>query len=151
MTKLPSDQLKIRQLQNAGVQTLMETATTAASRFASIKMTLISINGALIVQGVQRLSLAGRSLDEALQGIDRKLVNEVVTSASSAPGDNRLAQAQQLQQVVADTKALQLIIDQARVKNTAQFEQARQIYTQARADMQQLGQVIRPDQQVTYR
>lgn len=150
MTKLPSDQLKIRQLQNAGVQTLMETATTASSRFASIKMTLISINGALVVQGVQRIAQAGRALDETLQDVDRKLMNQVVTTAANAPGDNRMAQAEQLKQVIEDTKALQTIVEQARVKNTAQFEQARQIYSQARADMLQLGNTIRPDQQLNY-
>jgi len=150
MTKLPSDQLAIRQIQNAGVQTLMETATTSSTRFASIKMTLIKINGALIVQGVQRLSAQGKALDETLQTVDRKLMNEVVTVAANAPGDNRLAQAQQLQQVIADTKALQVIVEQARVKNSAQFQQAREIFSQARADMQQLGTTIRPDQPLGY-
>lgn len=150
MTKLPSDQLAIRQIQNAGVQTLMETATTASSRFASIKMTLIKINGALIVQGVQRLAAQGKALDETLQSVDRKLMTDIVTTAATAAGDNRLAQAQQLQQVIADTKALQTIVEQARTKNEAQFQQAREIFSQARADMQTLGNTIRPDQSPSY-
>lgn len=150
MTKLPADQLQIRMIQNAGVSTLMETASSSSSRFANIKMTLIKLNGALIVQNVQRLGQAGKQLDETLQAVDRKLTGEIVANAANAPGENRIAQAQALQQIITDTKALQQIVEQARTKNAAQFQQARDILTQARADMQQLGTTIHPDQPIGY-
>ncbi|GAA0767129.1 hypothetical protein LRH25_28115 [Ideonella azotifigens] len=145
LSRLPSDQMVIRQLQNAGISTLQETTTTASSRFASIKMTLLTIHGALVTQGVQRLAEQGAALDANLLAVRSKLMTEVVGKAATAPGDNRLAQARQLQAIVADTRQLVGIVEQARAKNTQSFEQARQIFAQARQDMAQLGAVIRPD------
>lgn len=55
-TRLPADQIVIQQMEQPGVATLQETATTIASRFASIKMTLLSIHGAFAVKSVQQLS-----------------------------------------------------------------------------------------------
>ena len=56
-------------LENAGLSTLQETMTTAAGRFASIKMTLLTIHGALVTQGVQRLAEQGAALDANLLAI----------------------------------------------------------------------------------
>ncbi|MEY4765508.1 MAG: hypothetical protein RI907_2181 [Pseudomonadota bacterium] len=148
LTRLPSDQLVIRQLQNAGITTLQETTTTAAARFASIKMTLLTIHGALITQGVQRLAQQGAHLDDNLLAVRGKLMREVVQSAAQAPGDNRLAQARQLQAIVADSQALVTIVEQARSRNAQSFQQARDLFAQARQDMVQLGMVVRPDQQL---
>lgn len=146
LTRLPSDQLVIRQLQNAGITTLQETTTTAAARFASIKMTLLTIHGALVTQGVQRLAQQGAHLDDNLLAVRSKLMREVTQTAAQAPGENRLAQARQLQAIVADSHALVALVEQSRERNAQSFEQARTLFAQARQDMIQVGMVVRPDQ-----
>ncbi|NDY74765.1 hypothetical protein G3N28_22700, partial [Desulfobacter hydrogenophilus] len=62
-TRLPADQMVIQQIEQAGITTLQETATTVAARFASIKMTLLSIHGAFAVKGVQQLAARQARLD----------------------------------------------------------------------------------------
>jgi chromosome segregation ATPase len=146
LSRLPSDQLVIRQLQNAGISTLQETSTTAAARFASIKMTLLTIHGALVTQGVQRLAQQGAQLDDNLLAVRSKLMKDVVGTAATAPGDNRLAQARQLQAIVADSQALVTLVEQSRAKNAQSFQQAREMFAQARQDMLAVGAVVRPDQ-----
>lgn len=146
LTRLPTDQLVIRQLQNAGLATWQETTTTAQSRFASIKMTLLTLHGTLMTQGVQKLAEQGRSLDENLAAVRGQLLRDVVQTSANMPGDNRLAQAQQLQQIVAESRALQDIVVQARSANAAKFEQARHLLAQAQKDILALGRDLRPDQ-----
>jgi molecular chaperone GrpE (heat shock protein) len=145
LTRLPTDQLVIRQLQNAGLATWQETTTTASARFASIKMTLLTLHGTLMTQGVQKLAEQGRSLDENLAAVRGQLLRDVVTTSANMPGDNRLAQAQQLQQVVAESRALQGIVTQARSANAVKFEQARVLLAQAQNDIVALGREVRPD------
>jgi len=144
LTKLPADQLVIRQLQNAGVATLQELATTMASRFASIKMTLLTIHGARMVQDLQRLAQQGADLDSNLNKVRGMLMKDVVETAATAPGDNRLAQAQQLQSVVADTQSLVALVDAARDTNQRKFDEARALMAQAREDMLTLGKGLNP-------
>lgn len=150
LSRLPADQLVIRQLQNAGITTLQETSTTAASRFASIKMTLLAIHGALVTKSVQQLADQGAALDANLATVRATLMRDVVTRAANAPGDNRLAQAGQLRGIVSETTALVDIIEQARMGNAQKFGQARQMFVQARQEMLALGQQIRPDRQLDY-
>jgi uncharacterized protein YaaN involved in tellurite resistance len=145
LTRLPTDQLVIRQLQNAGLATWQETTTTANARFASIKMTLLTLHGTLLTQGVQKLAEHGRSLDENLAAVRSRLLADVVSTSANMPGDNRLAQAQQLQQIVAESRALQGIVHQARSANAAKFEQAKQLLAQAQAELAALGREVRPD------
>jgi molecular chaperone GrpE (heat shock protein) len=145
LSRLPSDQLVIRQLQNAGLSTWQETTTTAAARFASIKMTLLTLHGALLTQGVQRLADQGRALDDNLAAVRDKLTREVVGTAANLPGENRLAQAKQLQAVVAESRALQDIVVEARAANAAKFAEARRLIAQAQHDMVALGRAVRPD------
>jgi hypothetical protein len=145
LTRLPTDQLVIRQLQNAGLATWQETTTTANARFASIKMTLLTLHGTLMTQGVQKLAEHGRSLDENLAAVRGQLLREVVGTSASMPGDNRLAQAQQLQQIVAESRALQDIATRARSDNAAKFEQARQLLAKAQSEIVALGRTVRPD------
>lgn len=144
LTKLPADQLVIRQLQNAGVATLQELATTMASRFASIKMTLLTIHGARMVQDLQRLAQQGADLDRNLNQVRGMLMKDVVETAATAPGNNRLQQAQQLQSVVADTQNLVALVDAARDSNQRKFEEARALMAQARQDMLALGKGLNP-------
>lgn len=150
LSRIPADQLVIRQLQNAGITTLQETTTTAASRFASIKMTLLTIHGALVTKSVQQLADQGAALDANLAAVRGTLMRDVVTKAANAPGDNRLAQAEQLRGIVSETTALVGIIEQARTSNAQKFEQARNTFAQARQEMLALGQQIRPDRQLNY-
>lgn len=145
MTRLPADQLVIRQLQNAGISTLQETTTTASGRFASIKMTLVTIHGALITQGVQRTAQAGAALDANLLGVRQQLMTEVVTNAANAPGENRKQQADQLVKINAETQELYNLVQQARVKNQQQFAEASNVFAQVRKAQQELGMKIRPD------
>jgi len=144
LTKLPADQLVIRQLQNAGVATLQELATTMASRFASIKMTLLTIHGARMVQDLQRLGQQGADLDRNLNHVRSQLMKDVVETAATAPGNNRLAQAQQLQSVVADTQNLVALVDASRDTNQRKFDEARALMAQARQDMLSLGRQMNP-------
>ena len=150
LSRLPADQLVIRQLQNAGITTLQETSTTAASRFASIKMTLLTIHGALVTKSVQQLADQGAALDANLASVRGTLMRDVVTKAANAPGDNRLAQAEQLRGIVSETTVLVGIIEQARTSNAQKFKQARNTFAQARQEMLALGQQIRPDRQLSY-
>lgn len=150
LSRLPADQLVIRQLQNAGITTLQETSTTAASRFASIKTTLLALHGALVTKSVQQLADQGAALDANLATVRGTLMRDVVTRAVNAPGDNRLAQAEQLSGIVSETTALVGIIEQARMGNAQKFGQARQMFAQARKEMLALGQQIRPDRQLNY-
>jgi hypothetical protein len=145
LTRLPSDQLTIRMLENAGLSTLQETMTTAAGRFASIKMTLLTIHGALVTQGVQRLAEQGAALDANLLAVRSALMKDVVTKAANAPGDNRLADANGLKKIVEETRELVQIVDRAAESNRQKFDAARSITQQARQELLALGAEIRPD------
>ncbi|QHJ00479.1 hypothetical protein GT347_22380 [Xylophilus rhododendri] len=144
-TKLPAEQLVIRQVQTAAVQTVLEVSTTTAQRFASIKMTLLSLHGALATQSLQRIAEQGAQLDSNLAAARAKVVGNVVATAANAPGDNRLRQAGQLRDIVTQTAALQQVVEDARRSNAQKFEEARGLLSQARTDLAQLGATIRPD------
>lgn len=145
LTRLPADQLVIRQLQNAGIQTLQETTTTATQRFNSIKMTLVTLNSTLIAKSVQQLAQQGAELDANLLKVRGTLMQGVVTTAANAPGDNRLEQARQIEQIVADTKAMQQIVEDARTTNAQKFGQARQSLEKSREELLMLGQSVQPN------
>ncbi|MEJ8851959.1 hypothetical protein [Variovorax rhizosphaerae] len=148
LTKLPAEQLIIRQIQTATIQTVQEVTTTAAGRFASIKMTLLTLHGAMTVQNLQRTDRQGAELDANLNSVRNKLVKQVVTAAANAPGDNRLAQANQLKGVTRTVSELVAITEKARIDNQAKFEAARTMLVQARTELTGLGAVIRPDKAV---
>ncbi len=141
MTRLPADQLVIQELQNAGFQTLLESYTTINSRFSSIKMTIITLNSALINKGVQRLEEEGATLDANLATIRNKVAKEVMTKAANAAGENRLAQANQIKSIVQSTNELMQIAEQAKVSNAEKFSQAKEIFTQARQELLSLKKV----------
>lgn len=144
MTRLPAEQLIIRQLQNAGITTLQELTITMGDRFASIRMTLLGIHGANLVRNVQRLGQANANLDNQLQEARAKLMGTVVATAAQAPGNNRLEQANNLKRIVADTQNLQNIVEAAREANRTKFDEARTTMTQVRQDLLSLGQKINP-------
>lgn len=143
LARLPADHEVIRQIQVAGVGTLQEVSTTASSRFASIKMTLLSLHGALSVRGLQKLAQQGADLDANLQGVREMMVKDVVTTAANAPGDNRLAQAEQLKAVVASARELATIVQASRENNQKKFATARTMFAEAQKEMLALGRTRR--------
>jgi hypothetical protein len=97
-----------------------------------------------MVQDLQRLAQQGADLDSNLNKVRGMLMKDVVETAATAPGDNRLAQAQQLQSVVADTQSLVALVDAARDTNQRKFDEARALMAQAREDMLALGKSMNP-------
>lgn len=148
LTKLPTDQIIIRQLQNAGIGTLQELSTTMSSRFNSIKSELLVIHGALAVQGVQRLGQQGAALDANLGKVRGKLMKDVVLTAATMPGQNRAQQANQLKALVENSRELQAITVSARDENKRQFDEARQTMAAVRRDLLELGLAVNPGQPV---
>ncbi len=144
-TKLPAEQLVIRQVQTATIQTVQEITTTTAGRFASIKMTLLTLHGAMGVRNLQRTAQQGAELDANLSRTRDRLIRETATTAAHAPGDNRLQQAEQIRQVTANVRELVEIAERARAANRAKFDEARTLLARARDELTGLGAVIRPD------
>lgn len=138
-TRLPADQMVIQQIEQAGVATLQETATTLASRFASIKMTLLSIHGAFAVKSVQQIASRQAKLDEQLTELRGRALKDVAVTAATAPGDNRLAQAQQIENIIATTKEIHGLVAEAKRSTDAKFEQARQKFSAAREELATLA------------
>ena len=138
-TRLPADQLVIQQIEQAGVATLQETATTIASRFASIKMTLLSIHGAFAVKSVQQLGERQARMDEQLTKLRGAALKDVAVAAARAPGDNRLAQAQQIEAIIVSTREIHELVEAARSETEEKFETARQKFAQARSELAALG------------
>ncbi|KQZ91681.1 hypothetical protein [Agrobacterium tumefaciens] len=138
-TRLPADQMVIQQIELAGVATLQETATTVASRFASIKMTLLSIHGAFAVKSVQQLSQRQARMDEQLANIRGATLKDVAVTAAQAPGDNRLAQAEQISSIVATTKEIHGMIETAKRQTDEKFAVAREKFAEARQDLAKLS------------
>jgi hypothetical protein len=138
-TRLPADQMVIQQIELAGVATLQETATTVASRFASIKMTLLSIHGAFAVMSVQQLSQRQARMDDQLAKIRAATLKDVAVTAAEAPGDNRLAQAKQIESIVATTKEIHGLIETAKRQTDEKFSVARQKFLEARRELSSLA------------
>lgn len=134
-TRLPADQLVIQQIEQAGIATLQETATTVASRFASIKMTLLAIHGAFSVKSVQQISSRQAKLDQQLTDIRARVTKDAAVTAAKAPGENRLAQAQQIQAIVASMAEIHDLVQVAQAETEQNFEQARSIFASARNEL----------------
>ncbi len=138
-TRLPADQIVIQQIEQAGVATLQETATTAASRFASIKMTLLAIHAAFAVKSVQQLSERQARMDEQFIKIRSATLKDVAVAAAKAPGDNRMAQAEQIEHIIATTKEVHAMIQVAKRETEEKFAKARQKFVEARRELAQLS------------
>ncbi|HEY4200303.1 MAG TPA: hypothetical protein VGM83_07055 [Devosiaceae bacterium] len=138
-TRLPADKMVIQQIEQAGIATLQETATTVASRFASIKMALLSIHGAFAVKNVQQLAGRQAKLDQQLTELRGRALKDVAVAAAAAPGDNRLAQAQQIEQVIATTREIHGLVDAARKSTEEKFDEARRKFIAAREDLATLA------------
>lgn len=138
-TRLPADQLVIQQIEQAGIETLQETATTVASRFASIKMTLLAIHGAFSVKSVQQVASRQAKLDQQLTDIRSRVTKDAAVTAAKAPGDNRLAQAQQIQGIIASMAEIHDLVQAAQAESEQNFDQARQIFASARGELANLA------------
>lgn len=134
-TRLPADQMVIQQIEQAGVATLQEAATTIAARFSSIKMTLLSLHSAFAVKSVQQISERQKKMDEQLTKLREMAVKDVAVSAAKAPGDNRLAQAQQIETIIASTREIHALVEQAKQQTAEKFEIARQKFAKARDEL----------------
>ena len=139
LSRLPADRLLIRQLQQAGYATLQQMASTLAGRFNSIRMSLLSLHGARLTQDLQRLAESGAALDANLARVRGQLVREVAATAIRAPGEQALAQARQLQMIVADSQRLRGELQTLRQQSTDQQQRARQLLAEARAQMLDLA------------
>lgn len=138
-TRLPADQMVIQQIEQAGIATLQETATTIASRFASIKMTLISIHGAFAVKSVQQMSERQARMDEQLTKLRGEALKDVAVTAAKAPGDNRLAQARQIEAIIASTREIHALVEEAKAETEEKFTRARQKFAEARSALARLS------------
>lgn len=138
LTKLPADQIMLREIQQAGFSTMQEISTTASGRFANIKRTLIKIHAARMTRDVQRLDQRGAELDANLATVGRNLSREIITQAAHAPGDNRLAQANQVKALVEEAASLKQLVNEAKALNQTKFAQARTVLADARECMRVL-------------
>ena len=134
-TRLPADQMVIQQIEVAGIATLQETATTVSSRFASIKMTLLAIHGAFAVKSVQQIAERQARLDQQLTQLRGQATKDVAVAAAKAPGDNRVAQAQQIAAIITQTREIHELVETAKQETEAKFEAARQMFEQSRAEL----------------
>lgn len=134
-TRLPADQMVIQQIEAAGIATLQETATTVSSRFASIKMTLLAIHGAFAVKSVQQIAERQARLDQQLTQLRGQATKDVAVAAAKAPGDNRVAQAQQIAAIITQTREIHELVETAKQETEAKFETARQMFEKSRADL----------------
>lgn len=139
-TRLPADQIVIQQIEQAGIATLQETTTTMSARFSSIKMTLLSLQGAFAIKNVQQMGDRQKKMDEQLTQIRQEAIKDVATSAARAPGDNRLAQAEQIQSIIASTREIHALVEQAKRDTAQKFELARAKFAAARNDLVTLEQ-----------
>lgn len=138
-TRLPADQLVIQQIEQAGIATLQETATAVSSRFASIKMTLLTIHGAFAVKNVQQIAERQAKLDAQLTDLRSRALKDVAVKAATAPGDNRLAQTKQIEQIIATTKEIHGLVAAAKVATDEKFEEARRRFAAARQELASLS------------
>jgi len=135
LTSIPADDLVIRQLQNANVSARQDAMTTLPARFTNIKMTILKLNSALILQGMQNVADHSKRLDDALSAVTSQLTKEVVTHAANAPGEARKAQAEQILGIITDTKELLQIAEKGRENNKKNFADARKLFADARQAM----------------
>ena len=136
-TRLPADHIIIQQIEQAGVATLQETTITASSRFASIKTTLLAINGAFNVKNVQQMAQKQALMAQQLQQIRSQLTKEIVNTAITNPGDNRLEQVAQIEKIIQDAKEIRELIKTAQEINESKFRTVREKFETLRNQLSQ--------------
>lgn len=136
--RLPADHVIIQQIEQAGIATLQETTITASSRFASIKTTLLAVNGAFNVKSVQQIADRQAKMDQQLQMVRSQITKEIVNTAYSAPGDNRLEQASQIEKIIADAREIKELVKKAQGVNEEKFRTARARFEEVRKQLSSL-------------
>jgi hypothetical protein len=134
-TRLPADHIIIQQIEQAGVATLQETIITASSRFASIKTTLLAINGAFNVKSVQQIAQKQAAMGQQLQQIRSQLTKEIMTTAMASPGDNRLEQVAQVEKIIQDAREIRDLMKKAQEINEGKFRTAREKFVELRSQL----------------
>ena len=56
-------------------------------------------------------------------------------TAAKAPGDNRIAQAQQIAAIIIQTREIHELVETAKQETEAKFETARQMFEKSRAEL----------------
>jgi hypothetical protein len=134
-SRLPAEQLVTQQIQDAGVSTLQETATGGLQRFVSLKSTLLALHGALSVQSLQQTNAKNAHLEQQLLAVRASAMKQVVTTAATAPGENRLQQAKQIETIIAQAKELNTIVKSGRDICNQKFDEARGIFAKSREEL----------------
>ena len=80
-----------------------------------------------------------KSTDESLQNVRNALLKDIATTAAHAPGDNRLAQAKQIEGMIAAAKEFDTIVAGARKVNDTKFDEARKSFATSRAALAELS------------
>lgn len=92
----------------------------------------------IAVKTVQQLSARQSKLDEQLTKVRGEALKDVAVTAAKAPGDNRLAQAKQIEAVIASTKEINELVKSARKETDEKFEAARGLFAQSRSTLAEL-------------
>lgn len=142
LTRIPAEQASIAILTDASVKTLQESVGSSSATFASIKSTLISINGIIVTMGLQNSSKGTQNLNRNLLETRAKMLNQVVTTATESIGLARIEQAQQVKDVIAQTAAMYENKRKLELLNKDRFIQAQAILSDSRAQMLQLSQTV---------
>ena len=102
-------------------------------------MTLLSIHGAFAVKSVQQIAGRQAKLDQQLTELRGRALKDVAVAAAQAPGDNRVAQAQQIESIIATTKEIHGLVEAARKTTDEKFEIARRKFADARQELSTLS------------
>ena len=102
-------------------------------------MTLLSIHGAFAVRSVQQIAGRQAKLDRQLTELRGRALKDVAVTAAIAPGDNRVAQAQQIETIIATTKEIHGLVEVARKTTDEKFEIARRKFADARRELATLA------------
>lgn len=145
LTKIPADQMIIRQIQEVGIKTLSETGSSMYSRFSSIKQTVIALHASMKNQDLQLVEASGRSLDQNLQSVNSMVLKNTATTAATMAGNNRVHQAQQIQSLLDTVAEVEKIKEEGMRKNEENFTKARSMLEESRQRSLQLGIVVQPN------
>jgi hypothetical protein len=84
-------------------------------------MGLIKLHGAVAVKGVQQMSGRLQSLDRSLATLGTAVLNDAVSTAATAAGDNRIEMANQIGETIKNSNDLEAIVSAGRKTNDENF------------------------------
>lgn len=145
LTKIPADQMLIRQIQEVGIKTLSETGSSMYSRFSSIKQTVIALHASMKNQDLQLAEASGRALDANLQSVNSMVLKNTAQVASTMAGTNRVHQAEQIQKLLDTVAEVEKIKEDGMRQNAENFTKARSMMEESRQKSLQLGIIVQPN------